>query len=108
MAKRASNKVRPPARPTPARKARTGSGAKTTTGKGRPPSPSSRYTPPIPKEQRVSPRWVPVTMFLFLLAGVAVIILNYVSLLPGAPTNLYLVLGLALILVGFIISTRLH
>ncbi len=47
-------------------------------------------------------------MFLFLLAGVAVIILNYVSLLPGAPTNLYLVLGLALILVGFIISTRLH
>lgn len=47
-------------------------------------------------------------MFFFLVGGAAVILLNYVSLLPGAPDNLYLLTGLGLILVGFIVSTRYH
>ena len=73
------------------------------------PPPSGRYTPPIPRETKVSPPWVPVLMFTCLLAGMATIILNYLSLLPGGEANnMYLLLGLGLITVGFITATRLH
>ncbi len=85
-----------------------GGGARANAGTGRPSTSSGRYTPPIPKEQKVSPRWVPFLMFFFLLGGAAVIVLNYVSLLPGAPDNLYLLAGLGLILLGFLVSTRYH
>ena len=69
---------------------------------------SGRYTPPIPREQKVSPRWVPVLMFFLLGLGVVVIILNYVGLLPGDTKNSYLLLGLALITGGFITATNYH
>jgi hypothetical protein len=69
---------------------------------------SGRYTPPIPREQKVSPWWVPVLMFGFLGLGVVVIVLNYVGLLPGATSNGYLLGGLGLITVGFIIATNYH
>jgi len=69
---------------------------------------SGRYTPPIPREQKVSPRWVPVLMFTLLGLGVVVIILNYVGLLPGDTKNSYLLLGLALITGGFITATNYH
>ncbi len=86
---------------------------KGTNAKGRPPKekvpPSSgRYTPPIPREQKVSPRWVPALMFFFLLSGAAMILLNYLSLLPGGADNRYLLGGLALITGGFITATRYH
>src|SRR5438128_5354492 len=48
---------------------------------------SGRYTPPIPREQKVSPWWVPALMFAFLGLGVVVIVLNYVGLLPGDTKN---------------------
>lgn len=67
-----------------------------------------RYTPPIPREQKVSPRWVPVLMFALLGIGVAVIFLNYVNLLPGEASNGYLLLGLAFITGGFIVATNYH
>ena len=69
---------------------------------------SGRYTPPIPREQKVSPWWVPALMFTFLGLGVAVIVLNYVGLLPGDTSNGYLLLGLGLITVGFITATNYH
>src|SRR3954451_5356975 len=69
---------------------------------------SGRYTPPIPREQKVSPWWVPALMFTFLGLGVVVIVLNYVGLLPGATTNGYLLLGLGFITVGFITATNYH
>lgn len=62
--------------------------------------------------------WVGILMFACFILGVAVIILNY---LPGAPgigwlghqvglpsdtSNGYLLLGLALILLGFVFATR--
>jgi Cell division protein CrgA len=71
------------------------------------PSASPRYTPPVPrKDQMPSPMWVPVLMFTLLGLGIIVILLNYVSLLPGATDNLYLLLGLGLILAGIITATQ--
>ena len=110
MAKRAPGKRTAAAtgRTTPKGTGPKGGRAKGNAGPGRPSTSSGRYTPPIPKEQKVSPRWVPFLMFFFLVGGAAMIVLNYVSLLPGSPDNRYLLAGLGLILVGFIVSTRYH
>ncbi|MGH9277796.1 MAG: cell division protein CrgA [Acidimicrobiales bacterium] len=73
------------------------------------PSPTGRYTPPIPKSEKVSPLWVPIVMFSCLGIGMAIIILNYVNVLPGSdPSNVYLMIGLALITIGFITATKYH
>lgn len=69
---------------------------------------SGRYTAPIPPEFKVSPTWVPVLMFTLLLLGGLVIFLNYLGLLPGATDNLYLLLGLGLVLGGIVTSTQFH
>lgn len=73
------------------------------------PTPSARYTPPIPKSQKVSPKWVPILMFTCLGLGMAMIILNYVNVLPGKdPSNVYLMIGLGLITIGFVTATKYH
>jgi hypothetical protein len=69
---------------------------------------SSRYTPPVPKMQKVSPRWVPVLMFTLLGVGALMIFLNYLGLLPGATSNWYLLAGLGFILGGIITATNFH
>ena len=69
---------------------------------------SGRYTAPIPREFKVSPWWVPALMIGFFAAGVIVILLNYLSLLGGSASNVYLFVGLGLIIAGFITSTRWH
>jgi len=89
---------------------------KRTTPKGGGPAPTKRttpketgrYTAPIPKAQKVSPIWVPILMFTCLLLGMVMIIANYVSLLPGSPTNGWLLGGLGLITVGFVTATKYH
>jgi len=81
--------------------------AASSTGTPRPMPSSGRYTPPIPQEYKVSPRWVPITMGVLLVAGMLTIILNYLSLMPGGePSNAYLLGGLGLITMGFIVATR--
>ena len=75
----------------------------------RPTTPSGRYTPPVPRSEKVSPRWVPIVMFTSLGLGMLVILANYVSLLPGdEPSNAYLLVGLVLITIGFITATKFH
>ena len=69
-------------------------------------TPSSRYTPPTPKELKHSPPWLPVLMFALLAVGVLIIIFNYLELLPGATTNWYLLVGLAAILGGIVVATQ--
>ncbi len=71
-----------------------------------PPAPSGRYTPPIPKSQKASPRWLAVVMFTLLLGGMLVVVCNYLGLLPGDANNGYLFLGLGIITVGFLVATR--
>lgn len=69
---------------------------------------SGRYTAPIPREFRVSPWWVPALMIGFFAAGVIIILINYLGLIGGSANNVYLFVGLGLIVAGFITSTRWH
>jgi hypothetical protein len=78
-----------------------------TTPKAERPADRGRYTPPVPKSQKVSPPWVPVLMFTLLVAGVLVIVLNYLNLI-GDASNGKLLIGLALITGGFITATNYH
>lgn len=96
-----------PTKPPPKRKVKGGR----VTPKGGPqsaarPEASSRYTPPVPKELKVSPRWVPVLMFAFLGIGLVVIFLNYLGVLPGGTKNTYLLVGLGGILAGIMTATQ--
>ncbi|HEX2042223.1 MAG TPA: cell division protein CrgA [Acidimicrobiales bacterium] len=87
----------------PAKPAKGATASKRVTPKG-----TGRYTPPVPKTQKVSPMWVPIIMFTCLLGGMFMIILNYVSILPKSPHNGWLLGGLGLITIGFITATRYH
>ena len=79
---------------------------RTQAGRGRvTPRQSGRYTPPIPREKKVSPRWVPVLLLTLLIGGMLVILLNYLGVLPGGTKNEYLLGGLALITIGFVVAT---
>ena len=69
---------------------------------------TGRYTAPIPKQVRVSPRWVPILILSLLLLGVVMIIINYLGVLPGGASNWYLLVGLGLIVGGFITATGYH
>jgi hypothetical protein len=85
--------------------------AKGTQSGSRPPPPrddsaGGRYTPPVPKAVKVSPRWVPVLMFTLLGIGCVMIMLNYLEVLPGSASNWYLVVGLAFILGGIATATQ--
>ena len=89
----------------PARPASRRAADATTGGTGRPAS--GRYTAPLPPEfTEHSPWWVPALMFAFFGVGVIGIVLNYLGLLPGGTSNLYLVIGLGLIVLGFITATQ--
>ena len=105
--------ARPAKRKVPAQSGRvTPKGTKPGSGSGgahaQRPEASGRYTPPIPKEYKVSPTWVPVLMFTLLGLGLLVIMLNYLDLLPGGTDNWYLLGGLGLILGGIITATNYH
>ena len=85
----------------------TGSGGRTTPkASDKHPGQSTRYTPPTPRELKVSPVWVPILMFALLGIGLVVIFLNYLYLLPGGMSNAYLALGLAAICGGIITATQ--
>jgi len=67
-----------------------------------------RYTPPVPKEYKESPRWVAVLMFALLGIGMLIIVVNYLGVLPGGASNWYLLVGLLFITIGFITATRVR
>ena len=67
---------------------------------------SSRYTPPVPREFKVSPPWVPELMFTLHGNGLVVIFLNNLGVLPGGTKNSYLLLGLGSILGGIMKATQ--
>jgi hypothetical protein len=82
--------------------------AKGTSRVGRYTSPeeSGRYTPPIPKDARRSPRWYGAMVLILLILGVLLILLNYLTVLPGAVSVWYLIAGLVVIFAGFLMATR--
>ncbi len=69
-----------------------------------------RYQPPPKKKPKPSPRWLAPVVLSILIGGVAVIVLNYMGLIPGTTgaTNLYLWVGLGMIAVGFAAATQLR
>ncbi len=69
---------------------------------------SSRYTPPVPKNVRTSPRWMGIAIIVLFLLGVLIVILNYSDLLPGGVNNLWLIAAIAAIFAGLIVATRYH
>jgi hypothetical protein len=69
----------------------------------------SRYQAPPKKKPKPSPAWFGITVLSILLLGVAVIILNYLGLIPGTAgqaSNLYLWGGLGAIALGFGLATQ--
>lgn len=70
------------------------------------PAPTDRYTPPIPRNKRSSPPWVPVLMLSLLVLGALVIICDYLGVLPYSPTAWYLLVGLVLVAAGFGVATQ--
>ena len=80
--------------------------AKGTTPSGQRPGQSTRYTPPVPREVKVSPKWVPILMFGLLGLGLVLIFLNYLEVLPGGMKNLYLGIGLGCICGGIVTATQ--
>jgi len=112
--------VTPPANTGPGRAQKKGrSAAGRTTAKGSRPGPSTstvgkytsaeesgRYTPPVPRNVRRSPRWHGALILIFFIGGVLVILLNYLNVLPFGVQPWYLVVGLVFIFLGFLMATR--
>lgn len=92
----------------PVRRGAGGSGRAAGVPGRSPQTAGGRYTAPIPREFRQSPMWVPVLILTFFGLGLISILLNYLGLLPGGANNWYLILGLGLIVAGFIAATRYH
>jgi hypothetical protein len=69
----------------------------------------TRYQAPPKKKPKPSPRWFGLAILAAMFAGVAVIVVNYLGLMPGTngqATNLWLFTGLGLIAAGFLASTQ--
>ena len=79
---------------------------RTTPQAEREPNRSERYTPPIPKNTKVSPRWMGALIIVLFLLGVLIIILNYANVLPGGVSNWWLVGAIGSIFVGLMVATR--
>ena len=71
------------------------------------PAASTRYTPPVPRSEKISGRWVPIVMLVLFGLGLLLIFLHYVDLvIPGATSNWWLLGGLGCILGGIITATQ--
>lgn len=85
----------------------TPKGGMPTRPKAAEPTASARYTPPIPREVRVSPMWVPILMFVFLGVGTLLILVNYTGTV-WETSNWVLLGGLGAILAGIVTATQYH
>jgi hypothetical protein len=75
-------------------------------GRYTPPEESGRYTRPIPKNVRRSARWFGPAILFLMLFGILMILLNYLTVLPGSVSVWYLVSGLVIIFAAFMMATR--
>ncbi len=90
------------------RRGRSASGRAAKVGRYKTAEESGRYTAPIPRSVRQSPKWYGVLLLVLLIGGVLVITINYLGHLPfmahGSPWGL--VIGLAMMFAGFLLATR--
>ncbi len=75
-------------------------------GRYTPPEESGRYTRPIPRDVRRSGRWYGPFVLFLMIAGILMILLNYLTVLPGSVSVWYLIAGLVVIFLGFMLATR--
>jgi hypothetical protein len=73
---------------------------------------SGRYTPPAAREavklDGGTGRWVLPVLFALLVLGGLLIVLNYMSvLLPGAPSNWWLLGGMGCLVASLVVATQL-
>ena len=85
---------------------RKGRSSGRTTGAAARSGASGRYTPPVPRSVKVSPKWMGPLILALLVLGALMIVLNYFDQLPASPTNWYLLGGIALIATGFVTATQ--
>ncbi len=69
---------------------------------------SNRYTPPINKSQKSSPKWFGILIIAMFVLGVLIVILNYAGLLPGGVNNVWLIGAIGAIFAGLLLATRYH
>ena len=69
---------------------------------------SNRYTPPIDRGHKASPKWFGVLIIAMFGLGVLIVILNYAGLLPGGVNNAWLIAAIGAIFVGLLLATRYH
>jgi hypothetical protein len=105
-----TSRAGPGAAPSATGAAAAGTGAtsekRSGTGIAAPRRAGERYTAPTPKGTKRSHLWVPVAMFTCLVLGVVVIAGNYLAILPGGEaSNNFLIIGLVLLVTGFVLST---
>jgi hypothetical protein len=69
---------------------------------------TGRYTRPVPRDIRRSPRWFGPIVIGLMLLGAFLLVGNYLSFLPGAVSAWYLAGGFVAIILGFALATRLR
>jgi hypothetical protein len=82
--------------------------AGSTTGRYTSAEQTGRYTKPVPKDTRRSPRWFGPLVVGLLCVGAFLLVGNYLNFLPGAVSTWYLAAGLGAIVAGFVLATRLR
>ena len=70
------------------------------------PTQSKNISSQMTSNKEPSPRWYIVLMSSLMIIGVLLIVLNYLTLLPGSVSRWYLWCGLALIGAGFLMTTN--
>ena len=69
-------------------------------------SKSKKISTQLSGDKGPSPRWFVVTMTSLMVLGVLLIVLNYLTLLPGSVSRWYLWGGLGMIGAGFLMTTE--
>ncbi len=78
-------------------------------GTRQPAQPRSSIRPAGSARRGPSPWWVTALLFTLLGIGAVIIIINYLGFVPGGEaSNVYLIVGLGVILAGFITATQLR
>ena len=67
---------------------------------------SGRYTRPIPRNVKRSHRLFGPAIVFMMVFGILMILLNYLTVLPGAVSIWYLIAGLVIIFAAFMMATR--
>jgi hypothetical protein len=67
---------------------------------------SARYTPPVPRSRKESPRWMGPLILTAFVAGAMVIILSYVEVLPDHGSGWYLAGGIVSLVTGLGLATQ--